>query len=110
MDLRLKIAVINKYNIREELYKLLEDIDSYFVGEDGEEHLLKEAREEGFSSNLDYSLEVAKRKHKDDLNKVIEEVIFSATSTWGSDYEEWEKEVVKVGENYVVSLSVVSNY
>lgn len=91
MYLGLKMVIINKENLEDELYNLFKDIDWEFIG-----------------ANLNSALKKAKRKHKDDLEKIIADVIDSATSTWGSCYDRWEKEIIKSGENYSVSLAVMS--
>lgn len=108
-NLIMNMEVMSNNDFEEKLYKLLENIDQDFVGANGEEYLCDKAKSEGFSSNLDYSLSKAKKEY-DDLEKIINSVIFSAMDNWSGYYESSEFSVKKINENYVVAISVVDNY
>lgn len=94
--------IINKENLEKELFELFSCVDEDFIGED---YLWEEARNEGFSSNLEYSLKNAKEKYEDDLESIIREVIKNAQSTWGAYYDSWQEVIIKTENNIVVSIA-----
>lgn len=108
IDLIMRTEIMNKDNFEDKLFNLLECIDQDFVGANGEEYLWDKAKEEGFESNLDYSISKAKNEHED-VEKIINSVIHSAISGWDSYYKSTEFSVEKIDETYVISVAVVDN-
>lgn len=108
MNLTMVTETMDKKNFERKLFRLLEDIDQDFVGENGEEYLWDKAKEEGFDSNLEYSISKAKEKHCD-IKEVISSVISDAMNGWDNYYESSEYSVVEIYGDYVVTIAVVDN-
>lgn len=108
MNLIMVTEKMDKYNFERKLFKLLEGIDQDFVGENGEEYLLDEAKEKGFNSNLEYSISKAKEKYCD-IKEVISSVIYDAINGWDNYYEYSEYSVVEIHGEYVVTIAVIDN-
>lgn len=101
--------VMNESNLKEKLFEIFSTVDCDFTGENGEEYLWDEAKEQGFKSNLDYSLEKSKIKYGEDVENIIKDVISSAQRTWDGYYIEWDKNVIRCGKEYVVSMAVITS-
>lgn len=101
----LKTVVVGKENLKEKLFELLNCVDADFTGENGEEYLWSWAKEEGFESNLDYELKNAKEKHGDNLEEIIKYVISSAQVTWDGYYSDWMEEIIRINEDFIVSIA-----
>lgn len=105
----LKVVIINDKNIEKELFNLFSSMDADFNGENGEDYLWDNAKDNGFNSNLDYSLFKAREEFGDDLEKVIKYVISSAQCTWDGYYSSWSESITKKDNEFIVALATSSN-
>lgn len=106
-SINLKTVVVKNENVKESLFELFSSVDADFNGENGEDYLWDCAKENGFESNLDYELKNAKEKYADDLELVIKEVVSSAQGTWGDYYSNWDTEIIKINEGFIVSIATI---
>lgn len=100
----LETFVINKNNYEEELFEIFDAIDADFNGTNGEEYLWPFAKDEGFDTNLDFSLAKNKKKHKQVVD-IIDGVINDATVTWGSCYKDWKYQVIEENDLIIISVA-----
>lgn len=106
-SINLKTVVVKNENVKESLFELFSSVDADFNGENGEDYLWDCAKENGFESNLEYELKNAKEKYGDNLEEVIKEVISSAEVTWGGYYSDWETNILKINEGFIVSIATM---
>ena len=105
--LELNTFIIDKNNYEEDLFEMYNSIDADFNGYNGEEYLWPQARENGSGTNLGYVLSLSKQKHKDRIDKIIEEVIEKSTITWSSCYKDWQYNVIEHDNSIIVSIATI---
>lgn len=104
-SINLVTTIMNKENLKEKLFEVFSKVDADFTGENGDDYLWNEAKEKGFMSNLEYSLEEAKIKYSGDTENIIREVIKNAQTTWDGYYSDWAEQIISNGEDVIVSIS-----
>ena len=100
----LNTFVINENNYEEELSRAFSTIDADFNGDNGPEFLCAKSKENGFESNLEYSLDKNQKQYKNVID-IIENVIKDCTTTWGSCYKDWNYEVIKEDNKIIIALA-----
>lgn len=104
-NLNLNAAIINKENLEEKLFELLEPLDADLVGDNGPEFVSDKALNNGYESDLDYFIDQAKEE-KDSLKDIVEYVLTKASIYWEHFYHSTETSIIEYDNQVFVSVAV----
>lgn len=84
----------------------LSDFDADFIGDNVDEYLWDEAKEQGFENNRDYTLNKIKDIKNTDLSRMIEDFLYLWMRYDDYYYQEHDYSVVKDENKNIISISV----
>ena len=99
-DMELRTVVLNKDNMEQKLFELLEDLDQDLVGMNGEEYIIHKE----YGSDLEYFISIADVGKG--LENTIERVMYEVEHYWVNYYDMTGLNIIEHGDDLIVSVAV----
>lgn len=104
----LHVVVLNKADdIKEGLFEFIKSFDSDFSGENGEQYVCKEAKEQGYNSDMEYSYAQGVMKCGN-YTDVVKKVMSDLEDTY-FNYAFCDCEVVDTMDKIIVAFTYFDN-
>ena len=112
MEFNSQIIDNTKENVIEYLNNIVNDYDNDFNGNNGEDYLLQVAKDEGFKTNIDYSINKVMKQYEIDNNivKAIEDFFDIWFNSDDSYYDEYDYCVYEYKDKLFISFVFMGAY